>query len=122
MRSDETNVVGKEKEDGGENGCAKVVKVGVDVLLRDGDALYDGVGGGRVVRERVVRGIGCICHIATAQPEGGERGGRFVVCRSFRGENVGPFGERLGIFGDPRWLGQKGSRLRGAREGLVWGG
>jgi hypothetical protein len=122
LRSDETNVVGKEKEDGGENGRAKVVKVVVDVLLWDGDALYDGVGGGRVVRERIVRGIGCICHIATAQPEEGERGGRFVVCRPFRGENVGPFGERLGIFGDPRWLGQKGSRLRGAREGLVWGG
>ncbi len=95
MRSDETNVVGKEKEDGGENGRAKTVKVGVDVLLRGGDALHDGVGGGRVVRERVVRGIGCICHIATAQPEGGERGGRFVGCRPFRGETVGPFGERL---------------------------
>jgi len=30
LRSDETNVVGKEKEDGGENGRAKAVKVGVD--------------------------------------------------------------------------------------------
>ena len=32
LRSDETNVVGKEKEDGGENGCSKTVNVGVDVL------------------------------------------------------------------------------------------
>ena len=32
LRSDETNVVGKEKEDGGENGRAKVVNVVVDVL------------------------------------------------------------------------------------------
>ena len=95
LRSDEANVVGKEKEDGGESGRAKAVTVGVDVLLRDGDALHDGVGGGRVVRDRVVRGIGCVCHIATAQSEEGERGGWFVVCRPFRGETVGPFGERL---------------------------
>ena len=60
LRSDETNVVGKEKEDGGENGRAKAVNVGVDVLLWDGDAFHDGVGGARVVRERVVRGIGCV--------------------------------------------------------------
>ena len=32
LRSDETNVVGKEKEDGGENGSSKVVNVGADVL------------------------------------------------------------------------------------------
>jgi hypothetical protein len=31
LRSDETNVVGKEKEDGGENGHSKVENVGVDV-------------------------------------------------------------------------------------------
>ena len=85
LRSDETNVVGKEKEDGGENGRAKVVKVGVDVLLRDGDALYDGVGGGRVVSERVVRGIGCVCHISTAQSEEGECGGRLGVCGALAG-------------------------------------
>jgi hypothetical protein len=98
LRSDETNVVGKEKEDGGENGRAKVVKVVVDVLLWDGDALYDGVGGGRVVRERIVRGIGCICHIATAQPEEGERGGRFVVCRPFLGRECRPFRGETGDF------------------------
>ncbi len=69
LRSDEANVVGKEKEAGGESGCAKAVRVGVDVLLQDGDALHDGVGGGRVVRERVVRGIGCVCHIATRSPK-----------------------------------------------------
>ena len=32
LRSDETNVVVKGKEDGGENGCSKVVNVGADVL------------------------------------------------------------------------------------------
>jgi hypothetical protein len=32
LRSDETNVVSKEKEDGGENGRSKVVNVGADVL------------------------------------------------------------------------------------------
>jgi hypothetical protein len=70
LRNDETNVVGKEKEDGGENGCAKAVNVGVDVWLWDDDAFHDGVGGGSVVCERVVRGIGCLsyCH-------GGAQGG-----------------------------------------------
>ncbi len=85
LRSDETNVVGKEKEDGGESGRTKAVRVGVDVLLWDGDALHDGVGGGRVVREHVVRGIGCVCHIVTAQTEEGKRGGWVGVCRTFRG-------------------------------------
>ena len=85
LRSDETNVVGKEQEDGGESGRAKAVRVDVDVLLRDGDAVHDGVGGGRVVRERVVRGIGCVCHIATAQPEEGKRVGWVGDGRSFRG-------------------------------------
>ena len=130
LRSDEANVVGKEKEDGGESGRAKAVRVDVDVLLQDGDTLHDGVGGGRVVRERVVRGIGCVCHIATAQPEEGERGGRFVVCRPFRGETVGPCGDRLVVgpfgdrlpgkarcgVGDPRWLGQNGSRHTQTRK------
>jgi hypothetical protein len=32
LRSDETNVVGKEKEDGGENGHSKVANVVADVL------------------------------------------------------------------------------------------
>jgi hypothetical protein len=32
LRSDETNVVSKEKEDGGENGRSEVVNVGADVL------------------------------------------------------------------------------------------
>jgi hypothetical protein len=32
LRSDEANVVSKEKEDGGENGRSKVVNVGADVL------------------------------------------------------------------------------------------
>ena len=32
LRSDETNVVSKEKEDGGENGCLEVINVGADVL------------------------------------------------------------------------------------------
>ena len=32
LRSDETNVVSKEKEDGGENGRSGVVNVGADVL------------------------------------------------------------------------------------------
>ena len=32
LSSDETNVVGKEKEDGGENGCSKVANIGADVL------------------------------------------------------------------------------------------
>ena len=31
LRSDETDVVGKEKEDGGENGRSKTVNVGADV-------------------------------------------------------------------------------------------
>jgi hypothetical protein len=32
LRSDETNVVSKEKKDGGENERSKVVRVGADVL------------------------------------------------------------------------------------------
>jgi hypothetical protein len=32
LRNDETNVVDKEKEDGGKNGTSKVVNVGTDVL------------------------------------------------------------------------------------------
>ena len=58
LRNDETNVVGKEKEDGGDNGSSKTVNVVVDVFLRDGDDFHDGVGGACVVHERVVRVIG----------------------------------------------------------------
>ena len=90
LRMDETNVVGKEKEDGGENGRAKTVNAVVDVLLRDGDAFQNGVEGARVVCERVVRGSGCVCHVATVELKEGERGGRFGVCRTFRGETVDP--------------------------------
>ena len=132
LRSDEANVVGKEKEDGGESGRAKAVRVGVDVLLQDGDALHDGVGGGRVVRERVVRGIGCVCHIATAQPEEGKRVGWVGDGRSFRGQSfgdrlvVGPFGGRLvrgQSFGDRLVVGPFGERRPGKASdwGNFWG-
>ena len=87
MRSDETNVVGKEKEDGGENGRVTAVNVGVDVLLWDGDAFHDGVGGARVVRERVVRGIGCVSNISTAQPKEGDRGEWLGVCHALSGRD-----------------------------------
>ena len=92
LRSDETNVVGKEKGDGGENGRAKAVNVGVDVLLRDGDAFQDGVGGARVVREHVVRGIGCVCHVATVEVKEGERGGWLGVCQALAGRAIGKEG------------------------------
>jgi hypothetical protein len=36
LRNHETNVVGKEKEDGSENGSSEVVNVGDDVLDRYG--------------------------------------------------------------------------------------
>ena len=87
LRSDETNVVGKEKEDGGENGHVKAVNVVVDVLLWDGDAFQDGVEGARVVCERVVRGIGCVCHVATVELKEGERGGRVGVCQDLAGRD-----------------------------------
>ena len=58
-----------------------------------------------MVRERVVRGIGCVCHIATAQRKEGDRGGRLGVCQTLSGRDCqalsggdclsGPFGGRL---------------------------
>ena len=38
------------------------------------------------------------------------------------GSVVATRGASAKLFGDPRWLGRKGSRLRGERAGLVWGG
>ncbi len=56
--------------------------------------------------------------------------GGWEFVRPFRGETVcqalsGGDSRRGfcgigGIFGDPRWLGRNGSRLRGARKGLGW--
>ena len=61
----------------------------------------------------------------------GPFGGRLLV-RPFRGETAcqalsggdcrGRRGAIGGIFWDPRWLGQNGNRLCGAREGLDWSG
>ncbi len=89
LRRDEKNVVGKEKEDGGENGYAKTVNVCVDVLLRDGDVFQDGVGGTRVVCERVVRGVGCVCHVAPVDLKEGKRGGWLGVCQNLPGRVIG---------------------------------
>ena len=40
-----------------------------------------------------IRRVVQVCHRRTAQPEEGERGGRFEVCRPLRGETVGACGQ-----------------------------
>jgi hypothetical protein len=92
LRSDEANVVGKEKEDGGESGRAKAVRVGVDVFLqdgdvlhRDGDAVHNSVEGARVTSQGGIRWVVQVLHRCTVQAEEGKRVGWVGVGRPFRG-------------------------------------